>query len=158
MDALDLVGADDGAAGTWAAFGSISPPIIDTHAALWAGFGRMYVLDEQLLVHWELGTRSRLPEAQQADVQRLPLGRGAVEQWRGLVCNAPFTWDCGWALAVIDCESSGHADAVNPAGPFVGLFQVLNGTTDPYQNAVDAHIKYHAWQRGEVGPPWPNCP
>lgn len=85
---------------------------------------------------------------------------GGAEQWRSLICNDPFTWDCGWALATIQCESSGDPTSVGVEGElrFIGLFQVWNGSNDPYQNAVEAHIKYVSWQRGEVGRPWPNCP
>ena len=31
------------------------------------------------------------------------------------------------AAAVIQCESSGNPEAYNPAGPFVGLFQIYVG-------------------------------
>jgi hypothetical protein len=79
--------------------------------------------------------------------------------WRFLVCSAPFTWPCEWALAVIECESGGNAGVQGQEGALVfnGLFQVWNGPFDPYLNAVEAHIQYWQWQRGERGRPWPNC-
>ncbi len=80
-------------------------------------------------------------------------------KWRPLVCSAPFTWPCEWALAVIQCESSGNPDAYNPAGPYMGLFQVLNGPYDPGLNAVEGHIQFVEWQRGiRAVSPWPGCP
>ena len=84
---------------------------------------------------------------------------GSPDQWRGLVCSAPFTWPCGWALAVIQCESSGNPNAYNPLG-FVGLFQVSlihrwsrAQLEDPELNVRAAHELY---LRG--GMPWPSCP
>ena len=89
------------------------------------------------------------------DLPRLATGR----DWRSLVCSLPFTWPCEWAIAVIMCESSGNPNAYNPAGPYIGLFQVLNGPTDPYLNTVEAHIQFVEWARGvRTVSPWPNCP
>lgn len=91
----------------------------------------------------------------------LPAGVG---QWRGLVCSAPFTWPCEWALAVIACESSGNPDAIGDEWYegrliyFYGLFQVWNGPLDPYLNTVEAHIQYAQYVRGQRPNPWPNCP
>lgn len=86
-------------------------------------------------------------------------GQWSRDAIAAIVCNAPFTWDCGWALAVIECESGFNPNVSNPAGPFNGLFQVLNGPFDVYLNAVEAHIQYVEWQRGiRTARPWPNCP
>jgi hypothetical protein len=89
----------------------------------------------------------------------VPSVPGGADQWAAFVCAPPFTWPCGWALSVIQCESSGDPNAYNPAGPYVGGFQVLNGPTDPFRNAVEAHIQYVEWERGiRTVSPWPGCP
>lgn len=75
-----------------------------------------------------------------------------------VVCAAEFSWPCAEALATIWCESRYQADAYNPAGPYIGWWQNLNGSSDPHANTVEAHIKYVAWKRGQVADPWPNCP
>ena len=83
---------------------------------------------------------------------------GGVEQWRELVCSAPFVWDCGWALRVIGCESGGNPNAVSYHGPYNGLWQVYLGPFDPYLNTVEANIQFHEWRRDErIVSPWPVC-
>lgn len=83
---------------------------------------------------------------------------------RSVVCAAPFTWPCDWALDVVFCESTYDPNAVAVEyinGEYVefhGWFQVTWGSFDPYENAVEAHIQYVEWQRGERLRPWPNCP
>ncbi len=65
------------------------------------------------------------------------------QDWRALVCS--YNWDCDWALAVIACESGGNPNAYNPAGPYVGLFQILDPSAslfDPATNVAEAHWKY----------------
>lgn len=60
---------------------------------------------------------------------------------------------------MIQCESSGNPNALNPAGPYIGLFQVLNGPYDPGLNAIEAHIQYVEWVTGvRTESPWPGCP
>ena len=44
---------------------------------------------------------------------------GEIEE---MVCS--YAWNCAWALAVMYCESSGNPNAYNPAGPYIGLFQL----------------------------------
>ena len=79
-----------------------------------------------------------------------------AQDWTALVSQ--FTWPTEWALAVIQCESSGDPLAYNPAGPYVGLFQVLNGSSDPYTNALQAHYQYRQWVEGiRAVSPWPTC-
>ena len=91
---------------------------------------------------------------------------GGVEQWRELVCSAPFVWDCGWALRVIGCESGGNPNAVGTEWYegqlwyFVGLWQIatLNEAMtpvlkDPVRNTAEADYKY---RHGGVGH-WPVC-
>lgn len=75
-----------------------------------------------------------------------------------MVCTSEFAWTCAEALAIIHCESREYVDIVNPAGPYVGWWQNLNGSSDPYLQTVEANIKYVAWQRGQVDDPWPACP
>ena len=83
----------------------------------------------------------------------VPSGRYAE-----LICAEEFSWSCEWALAIVWCESTNDPNAYNPDGPFMGLWQVTNGSYDPYLNTVEAHIKYVSWQRSEVDNPWPYCP
>ena len=89
---------------------------------------------------------------------RRPSGGGGtanVERWREVVCS--YDWDCEWALRVIRCESNGNPDSVNPAGPYVGLFQIHasygGNLHDPYYNIAAA---YDIWSARGTGP-WPNC-
>lgn len=84
----------------------------------------------------------------------------SVDDWKAVVCTDEFSWDCEWAIATLSCESSFNPNAVGVEGNlrFYGGFQVWNGPVDPYLNAVEAHIQYVQWQRGEKLDPWPNCP
>jgi uncharacterized protein YabE (DUF348 family) len=76
--------------------------------------------------------------------------------WRDIVCT--YGWDCGWAMAVIMCESGGNPNAYNPAGPYIGLFQIYGGhgsnLQDPATNIAAAYSLYLSGGRGN----WPNCP
>jgi len=49
--------------------------------------------------------------------------RGNVEDWRGLV--GEWFSDVDRAMCVIDWESSGDPDAINPASGATGLFQIM---------------------------------
>ncbi len=81
-----------------------------------------------------------------------------AQDWTALVSQPIFTWPTEWALAVIQCESGGNPLAYNPAGPYVGLWQVLNGSSDPYTNALQAHYQYRQWMEGiRAVSPWPTC-
>lgn len=75
--------------------------------------------------------------------------------WQTLVCS--YSWDCDWALAVINCESGGNPSAYNPSG-YVGLFQLWEGhganLTDPATNIAAAYSLYASGGAGH----WPNCP
>ena len=75
--------------------------------------------------------------------------------WSDLVCS--YSWDCDWALAVIQCESAGNANAYNPTG-YVGLFQIWEGhgagLRDPATNIAAAYSLYLSGGRSR----WPNCP
>lgn len=97
-----------------------------------------------------------------ATIAPKPVYAGAVAD---IVCRPEFTWDCGWALAVVKCESGGNSNAQAAEWyngnlvVFNGWFQVLSGSFDPYTNTVQAHIQYVEWQRGiRSARPWPNCP
>lgn len=83
------------------------------------------------------------------------LGRLAL---RSIICSPEWTWPCWWARGVVACESSWQTHVVNPAGPYVGLFQVLNGSTDPMTNARQAHQQFREWMEGKrQTSPWPGC-
>lgn len=92
---------------------------------------------------------------------------GSAIQWdtqalRDLICS--YDWDCGWAIATAICESSLNPNAIGSEiynGVrlyFVGLFQVLGGSTDPVTNIEQALVQYKQWQAGQRARPWPNCP
>ena len=90
-------------------------------------------------------------------------GEVCVEQWRSLICGAPYTWDCDWALRVIyggapgcpNGESGGNPNAVGSEWYegelwyFVGLWQIatrdpamIPTLQDPVTNTLEAHWKY----------------
>ena len=75
--------------------------------------------------------------------------------WSSLVCS--YDWDCTWALAVIACESGGNANAYNPSGPYVGLFQVLDPSGSLLNPAANVAAAYSMYLR-QGSAPWPNCP
>ena len=90
-----------------------------------------------------------------ASAQSISTSQCSVGAWSDLVCA--YGWDCNWALAVIQCESSGNPDAYNPAG-YVGLFQVWEGhgpnLRDPATNVAAAYSLYLSGGSSH----WPNCP
>jgi hypothetical protein len=63
-----------------------------------------------------------------------------------------------WGLRVAKCESGYNPNAVNPSGPYYGLFQFLMSTfkNTPYgnQNILDpvANASAAAWKYGNYGP------
>jgi len=77
--------------------------------------------------------------------------------YRELVCA--YSWDCEWALAVIQCESGGDPNAYNPAG-YIGLFQIsqpLYGAgLNLYDPAVNTAVAWSLYQSGGAGH-WPAC-
>jgi len=87
--------------------------------------------------------------------QPAPVAAAYVGDWSDIVCS--YGWDCEWALAVIQCESGGNANAYNGAG-YVGLFQIWEGhganLTDPATNIAAAYSLYLSGGAGN----WPNCP
>jgi hypothetical protein len=93
-----------------------------------------------------------------------PVSSPRLHSLQELVCRPEFTWPCGWALAVVWCESTNNpnAQAVEVIDGvtyyFNGYWQVLGGSFDPYENTLQAHVQYSEWQRGERQRPWPNCP
>jgi Transglycosylase SLT domain len=63
---------------------------------------------------------------------------GAIEE---MVCS--YAWDCSWALSVMYCESGGNPNAYNPAGPYIGLFQIHESLgTDLYDPATNIATAY----------------
>ena len=77
------------------------------------------------------------------------------QDWRTLVCS--YDWNCTWAMAVIACESGGNPKAYNPAGPYVGLFQVLDPSGSLLAPAANIAAAYSKYLRQGPGA-WPNCP
>lgn len=91
-----------------------------------------------------------------------------------LVCDPQWTWECGWVIEVIDCESTWRPGVVGSEVRdgiiyyFYGLLQIYHpdppGPTnewlfDPYLNLVEGHIQYVEWKEGtRTNDPWPNCP
>jgi hypothetical protein len=74
---------------------------------------------------------------------------GGIE---ALVCSYP--WNCSWALSVMYCESGGNPNAYNPAGPYIGLFQILGSSSslfDPVVNVAAAYDKYVSQGPGAWG-------
>lgn len=80
------------------------------------------------------------------------------EGWWDLINQ--YQWDSVKAEKVMMCESGGDPGAYNPAGPYVGLFQIWEGhrwTAEellvPEINVAAAYEKYqqNGWQ------PWPEC-
>lgn len=95
-----------------------------------------------------------------------PSRRGAVDaqtlaQYRAWIREArlahPYADSEERMYAVMMCESRGHADALNPAGPYTGLFQyssvTWNGAWNTYrdQGMLDPRAQIFAtalaWQR-----------
>ncbi len=82
---------------------------------------------------------------------------------QAIVCAPEFSWDCGWALAVVWCESTNNpnAQAVEVIGGvtyyFNGLWQVLGGSFDPLENTRQAYGQWLEWQAGARQNPWPGC-
>jgi uncharacterized protein YabE (DUF348 family) len=118
------------------------------------------VYEDGVLVSRELASEWYDPEPVDTIIYystAAPAATGAsVGSWRDLVCS--YGWDCDWALAVIACESGGNPGAYNPAGPFIGLFQIWAGhgsnLNDPATNIAAAYSLYLSGGRGH----WPNCP
>lgn len=77
---------------------------------------------------------------------------------RAVVCAPQWAWPCDEALVIVACESSFNTWAYNPAGPYVGAWQILNGPFDLYLNTVEANIQYAQWKNGDRADPWPGCP
>lgn len=73
-----------------------------------------------------------------------------------IVTDKGYGFDPSWAVATVDCETGGTWDpwAVNPAGPYHNVWQVLNGTLgDVRQSTVEAASIYARQGRGA----WPYC-
>lgn len=87
--------------------------------------------------------------------------RGFAES---VVCTSEYQWSCEWAIAVIYCESRydytaiGHEVINGVDYYFVGWFQVISGSSDPYINTDQAYKQWLEWQSGQrTRSPWPNC-
>jgi hypothetical protein len=62
--------------------------------------------------------------------------------WGGLISQ--YSWNYQTAVNVMWCESSGNPNARNPHSTATGLFQILNGPTDPVANVRLAAQMYAA--------------
>ncbi len=87
-------------------------------------------------------TATRAPKSQ---VQSFRHAASSAESWSELVCS--YDWDCSWALSVIACESGGNPNAYNPAGPYVGLFQILDPSRSLFDPAANIAAAYEKYQR-----------
>ena len=85
-----------------------------------------------------------------------------------IVCAPQWSWDCGWALRVVGCESSWDPSFVNPAGPYLGLFQIwlghlrpggiLEGMAEIELLAVEGNIRAaHSVYKAQGPGAWPSC-
>lgn len=95
------------------------------------------------LAHCVTPTATPRPVSEVLDSQAGAAQAASNEDWRDLVCS--YGWDCSWAMSVIYCESGGNPNAYNPAGPYVGLFQILDPSVslfDPAENIAAAYSKY----------------
>lgn len=59
-----------------------------------------------------------------------------------------------WAVRVVSCESNWDPNAYNPAGPYIGPFQVLNGSAGDVRANTEQALSIY--QRQGSGA-WPNC-
>lgn len=64
-----------------------------------------------------------------------------------------YDWPHSTACAVLGCESRGDPNARNPRSSATGLFQILNGPTDPAANVA---LAYQMWRR-RGWQPWTAC-
>ncbi len=85
---------------------------------------------------------------------------------RAIVCAEGTPWPCDWAVAVVDCESSGRMDAWATEVIrgirywFHGWFQIVSTSPDPGPLADPVYnTERAAWKyrNGGVGH-WPGCP
>lgn len=94
---------------------------------------------------WQVGSYAGGSERQTVDLT-------------AIVC-AP-EWPCVWARAVVSCESSWRPGVVNPAGPYVGLYQIWIGhgyTVEQLKDPVfNTSAAYKLWLR-QGRDAWPNC-
>ncbi len=61
---------------------------------------------------------------------------GHIEQWRGLVSAYFPSGRVNEALAILDCESNGNPEALNPYSGAAGLFQFLPATWNQASNGA----------------------
>lgn len=76
--------------------------------------------------------------------------------WGWLHLVSAYDWPVATACAVLGCESGGNPNARNSRSSATGLFQILNGPTDPAANVALAYRMWRArgWQPWTVG----GCP
>lgn len=70
-----------------------------------------------------------------------------------VICQPKYEWSCEEAIEVAKCESHLVITAYNKYGPYVGWFQVHEGSFDVVENTAQAYEKWLARGWG----PWPHC-
>ncbi len=87
---------------------------------------------------------------------------------RAIVCSKEWDWSCEWAIGVVACESGWRPGVVNPAGPYLGLFQIwighlrpggiLEGMTEIELLAAEGNIRAaHSIYKVQGPGAWPRC-
>lgn len=82
--------------------------------------------------------------------------RGDRDAITMIITDPGYGFDPEWAVATVDCETGRRWDpwAVNPAGPYNGVWQVYRGTLgDVRQNTIEAASIMARQGRGA----WPYC-
>ncbi len=127
------------------------------------GFAEMVYL---VAVQESVTEQARMAESQVATrgaaIQRADIGD--LLALEGVICAPQYSWDCGWAVATVMCESNGSPNAhghewyQDQLLHFFGWWQVVaphenDWLFDPVLNTIEAHIKF--MERGAA--PWPYC-
>ncbi|MEM7459809.1 MAG: hypothetical protein AAF331_10130 [Pseudomonadota bacterium] len=84
-------------------------------------------------------TTERVEQVESQPTASLPSAAARDAQYRAWISQArlehPYPENEDKMYAVMMCESGGRADVVNPAGPYSGLFQYVEGTWSGDWNA-----------------------
>ena len=124
--------------------------------------GRAVRADERRSSEGVIG-ESREPAARDSEVLR-----GSEAAFVAVACRPEFSWPCEWATATVRCETGGTFDPYAHGHEwyrgvyyhFLGPWQIAvtmheenEWLYDPYQNTIEAHLKYGT--QGVTA--WPNC-
>jgi len=90
------------------------------------------------------------PEQEHVQLPRI-LDSAPHNDLRELVCS--YSWHCHEALAVVQCESGGNANATSPDGQNLGLFQInlvhiarVDGNSSLlYDPVINTRVAYDIW-------------